>query len=573
MAEVIGINGKRIQVHPSYRFEENEWFNIPETVRKQLMQLRKEYQEAKRQRTDNSTYQGSRNSTAPRHVQEFESYPTNIMPPPNPPQGHGIPVAPPPPSPYLSVNQMKTHDDQSHVSQITHQTQGSSVMGGRNAQALRSRNPANQPRNISSVVTKRRISKYNAQITEPLVNTIAENEADTNADTCCLGNNFIPLYYTNRTADVYPYSDAYEPIENVPIVSGATAYDHPNGNTYILVFNESLYYGQQMKHSLINPNQIRFNGLDFWDNPLRDDELYMELDDDLRIPLQFKGTKCVFTSRVPTKEELNTCIHYHITSSDTWEPTDIDLNTIKRISSTNTNASNAYSLTKGTDECFNSDNTVIRYAYKDPSSDEAILSGITPSLVQLKELCIANININAHPNEEFPGRRTFVSCKRHMQLTAEALSELWHIGPKRAKSTIVATTQHGIRSAILPLSRRYRSDRMYNIKRLQGRFATDTFFADMTSLNSNTCCQIYSHKCGFMVCYPLADATGDSLGTTLHDFVHDFGAPSHLTFDGFSSQVGTKSEFNKALRKYKIEWHVSAPRRPNETLPKGQSEN
>ena len=103
-------------------------------------------------------------------------------------------------------------------------------MGGHNEQAdLRSHNT--NGRGISYVITRRGVGRAMA-VTEPDVNTSAQNEADTNADTCCLGQNFIPLYYTNRSADVYPYSDAYAPTENVPIVTAATAFDHPDGNTY-----------------------------------------------------------------------------------------------------------------------------------------------------------------------------------------------------------------------------------------------------------------------------------------------------------------------------------------------------
>jgi hypothetical protein len=62
-----------------------------------------------------------------------------------------------------------------------------------------------------------------------------------NADTCCLGKNFVVLHATFRTADVYAYDTSIKPIENVPIVSGATAYDDPvSGDTFILVFHESL---------------------------------------------------------------------------------------------------------------------------------------------------------------------------------------------------------------------------------------------------------------------------------------------------------------------------------------------
>ena len=128
-------------------------------------------------------------------------------------------------------------------------------------------------------------------MTKTKPNTVAQNEAGKNADTFCLGKKTIPIAYTNQTAKVYPYNNASEPLENFPIVSGATAYDHPNGNTYILVFHESLYFGTQMKQSLINPNQIRSNGIDFLDNPMRDHEVYVEVYEYLIFHLQCKETK------------------------------------------------------------------------------------------------------------------------------------------------------------------------------------------------------------------------------------------------------------------------------------------
>ena len=210
-----------------------------------------------------------------------------------------------------------------------------------------------------------------------------------------------------------------------------------------------------------------------------------------------------------------------------------------------------------------------KYAYLDPSSDKALLSDVSPWLMQMKELLMAQVNIESHDNEIFSARRSFVSRKRHTQLRAESLAELWGIGPKRAQATLLATTQRGIWSATLPLTRRYQDDRMYNIKRLDGKFATDTFYADMKSIHGNTYCQVYRHKVGFQACYPKVNAIGDSLGETLDDFVHDFGAPSHLTFDGHQSQVGKKTRFFKGLRKYKIDHHVSAPRQPNENPAEG----
>ena len=200
-------------------------------------------------------------------------------------------------------------------------TQGticSLIMGGQNEQAsLRNRNTNGS--NIYNVHTHRRVCRANS-VTDPAPNTTGYNEADTNSNTCCLGQKVFPLAHKYWSSDVYPYSEAYEPIENMPIVSGDTYYDHTDGNTYILVFHESLYYGSQMNHSLTIPDKIRFNGLGFYDNHDRDEEFYFELDDYLNIPLRYKGDKCTFLSRVPTQRELETSQHFYMMSDHKWDP-------------------------------------------------------------------------------------------------------------------------------------------------------------------------------------------------------------------------------------------------------------
>ena len=88
--------------------------------------------------------------------------------------------------------------------------------------------------------------------------------------------------------------------------------------------------------------------------------------------------------------------------------------------------------------------------------------------------------------DDVPARRSFVSSERHLKATADQLSELWCIGPKMASVTLKVTTQKGTRSAILPIARRYIADRMYSLKRLRGKFATDTFYPNTKSLNLYT---------------------------------------------------------------------------------------
>ena len=81
-----------------------------------------------------------------------------------------------------------------------------SIMGGENEQANLRSQSTNQ--NLPIVRSIRKVdgrdrNRYQDRF-EPNSNTSAFNEVDTNAETCCLGQNFIPLTYGNRTTDIYP---------------------------------------------------------------------------------------------------------------------------------------------------------------------------------------------------------------------------------------------------------------------------------------------------------------------------------------------------------------------------------
>ena len=340
-------------------------------------------------------------------------------------------------------------------------------------------------------------------------------------------------------------------------MSGATAWTNPTDQeTIILIFHECLYFGKSLDHSLINPNQIRHNGIDYWDNPYdASHELSIVVDGDFSIPLRFHGTKLVFNSRVPTAKELDTCRQVEMTSIIPWEPHEVHLGQVQ------SKAQPSPPFYRCINKVWRSCDQQPLYQYNNTGNDEAILHSIEPTLVALGELAS---NIYDPSTLDIPVRRTFISGDRHVKLNANKLAELWCIGTQRAQATMMATTQHGIRSALLPISRRYRSDRMHNIKRLNGKFATDTFYAETKSLNQNIGAQIYSHKIGFSVCYPLQDAKSETLAYTLNNFISDYGAPERLTFDGAQAQAGKHTEFMQCIRRHHIKHHISAPRRPNE---------
>ena len=166
--------------------------------------------------------------------------------------------------------------------------------------------------------------------------------------------------------------------------------------------------------------------------------------------------------------------------------------------------------------------------------------------------------------EDIPERRTFISTERHTRLTAESISEKFGTGLARARATLRATTQRGVRSAILPIRRRCRADRKFSMKRLNGKFATNTLWYKKRSLISHIATQLYSHKCGFNAAYHLTKADGKQVGYTLNEFIDDYGAPEHLTYDGAAVQTGSKTKFVDTIRRANIRSHVSGPRRPDE---------
>ena len=136
------------------------------------------------------------------------------------------------------------------------------------------------------------------------------------------GKNSIVLNYTGQECDVLPYTDTYDSIKSVPIAKAGTAWTSPEtGATHILVFNEGLWMGDKMVHSLINPNQLRLYGVTVQDNPVCDSALYiMTEDSEFVFPWGLKGPNVLANSRPPTTEELHDCMHVTLSSHHLWDP-------------------------------------------------------------------------------------------------------------------------------------------------------------------------------------------------------------------------------------------------------------
>ena len=98
-----------------------------------------------------------------------------------------------------------------------------------------------------------RISSMNVDIPRPTTpGDISSCEFDSHADTCCLGRNFVPLYFTEEVVDVTPFTDRYDALRDVPIAGGATHVQLPDGSEYILEVHQGLWFGDQLETSLLN---------------------------------------------------------------------------------------------------------------------------------------------------------------------------------------------------------------------------------------------------------------------------------------------------------------------------------
>lgn len=142
-------------------------------------------------------------------------------------------------------------------------------------------------------------------------------ELDTHADTCVAGSNTVVLDLTGKVVTVAPFCQSeYQPVQDIPIATVATAYDCPvTGKTYVLIINEALYFGDKMRNTLLNPNQLRTNGIQVHDCPKQFDpssrHSILIPATDLEIPLSMEGVISGFTSRIPTQAELDD-FSYHV---------------------------------------------------------------------------------------------------------------------------------------------------------------------------------------------------------------------------------------------------------------------
>ena len=132
---------------------------------------------------------------------------------------------------------------------------------------------------------------------------IANFQLNARLDTSCAGANCRPLYFTGQQCNVFGFHRELTSLKDVPIASVATAWtDNIIGQTYILIFNEVLYFGPSLDYSLLNPNQVRHYGVKVCDNPYETDPdhaMGIHLDDRLHFPFVTNGSTVFMEYIIP----------------------------------------------------------------------------------------------------------------------------------------------------------------------------------------------------------------------------------------------------------------------------------
>jgi hypothetical protein len=261
----------------------------------------------------------------------------------------------------------------------------------------------------------------------------------------CCGKGFIPISKIDQVCNVLSFHPDMSPIKDVPVRTCATAFDHPDGETIILVFGQALYFGDMMEHSLLSPNQVHsFNhqlclNLKKFTNGNSEHGTTVE-EEDMVLPFNMYSFISYLPIRTPTPDEIHRCRQIILTSEEAW------------------------SLYP---ETFNSSKN---------------------SFLPPHHRATCATSIKEH-RSSFP---------------AEVLAQRWGTSLNIATRTLKVTTQRGICNILSPLTRRFRMRQsQLQYRHLRTDVYSDILFSDTKSCRGFTCGQIFVTDQDFADVYPM----------------------------------------------------------------------
>ena len=128
------------------------------------------------------------------------------------------------------------------------------------------------------------------------------------------------------------------------------------------------------------------------------------------------------------------------------------------------------------------------------------------------------------------------SNDRHSQIGPEELAKKWNVGIQTAKDTLDVKTQHGVCTAVQPMTRQLRVNNLHlHRPLLQGTWFADTLISKVKPIRGNKCANIFIQG-KFTKVVPMTACS--ELGQSLVKFTDDVGIPEHLVTDGAGEFTG-----------------------------------
>ena len=408
-----------------------------------------------------------------------------------------------------------------------------------------------QKRKIETVVTTNRyVGKATTVMAPRDFSVVARAEIDSRADTVCGGSTFELHHDTRKVVDVSGFHPTMDSLNGIKVGTLLTAVDLED-ETIIAVFNEGLYFGTTMQHSLIPPAQL-------WDYNMVCDitpksktdgksihGIYSP-DDDVHIPFQLHGCISYFNTRLPTKKEKQECRWVVMTSEAEWDP-----------------YSDKFQKDEDAAQSFFDDpfKSLTRHTYDTDGLAVRFGQAVTTRFISAVSTVVAPPHIDGDDMETFDARLVrsvgaTSSKERRTSVDASTLARRWRTSVATAAQTLKTTTQRGVRFLEGPLTRRFRTRQT----QLQNRFLktkmyTDTMFSETKSALGNTCAQLFVTAEGY--------ADGDPLTTKADAYVslericRDVGIPKLLVSDGArEEQYG---DWGRVVKNNLIQTRITEP--------------
>jgi hypothetical protein len=369
---------------------------------------------------------------------------------------------------------------------------------------------------------------------------------DTWADTCCAGKHaFVEEFIVGKTVTATGFTSTLGSVPDLPVANVLYAYDTSEGTVLLLECNNSIYLGDKMGDSLMNPIQAEEVDVRVDTRPKRyyPHEIgcqCLTFQDGTIIPVIYDGVLPYVPIRRPTKEEVHSCRRLELSSRAPWDPFLLDGHF----------------------------STVINGAVTDVSALHVELEPLDPVASELMSTQISTIyslQSMIEYNEETDGFSSTAAINSTMSdsITPEELSRRLCIGLKTAARTLKATSHQYIRTTGL-LSKRFRTDkaqlRYKQLSRQYGTFYTDFLKVAVKSIRGYIGGVIYTNKAGFKKFFPCESEKGEETGRSLRSFIEIVGLPFSLHSDNHSNFK--EGFFKKMMRKFGIYQTFTEPHSP-----------